>query len=163
MCLFRDSPPITSREQSENDENKRRVVNWGRNPELHLLVHNTEQPFRPLAHDLFNDMAPFATMLDSAYGGERYAQTLDLLRQRVDAPDTTPAAVVLEGARAHGGLIPYTLLLSRQHQQSLLAQPLDADTKARFAQSATTSLLEQAALEALPQGSFDDFVARYYQ
>ncbi|NBT54483.1 MAG: hypothetical protein EBT05_06260, partial [Betaproteobacteria bacterium] len=30
MCLFRDSPPISSREQAENDENKRRVVNHGR-------------------------------------------------------------------------------------------------------------------------------------
>ena len=29
MCLFRDSPPITSREQAENDENKRRIVNHG--------------------------------------------------------------------------------------------------------------------------------------
>ncbi len=162
MCLFRDSPPITSREQSENDENKRRVVNWGRNPELHLLVHNTEQPFRPLAHDLFDDMAPFATMLDVAYGGERYGQTLATLRQRIDAPDTTPSAAVLEGARKHGGLIPYTLHLSRQHQQALLAQPLSADAEARFADSAKTSLAEQAELEAEPQGSFDDFVARYY-
>ena len=163
MCLFRDSPPITSREHSENDENKRRVVNWGRNPELRLLVHNTEQPFRPMAHDLFDDMAPFGKMLDAAYGGERYAHTLDLLRQRIDAPDTTPSAVVLEGARAHGGLVPYTLHLSRQHQQQLLAQPLDAATEARFAQSAKASLAEQAQLEAQPQGSFDEYVARYYE
>ena len=42
MCLMRDSPPITAREQSENDENKRRVVTRGRQPDLQLLVHNTE-------------------------------------------------------------------------------------------------------------------------
>jgi glutamate--cysteine ligase len=162
MCLLRDSPPITAREQSENDENKRRVVNQGRQPDLHLLVHNTEQAFRPLAHDLFDDMAPFASVLDKAYGGETYAQTLHMLRQRIDQPDTTPSAIVLAGARQHGGLIPYTLHLSQQHQQQLMAQPLDAALEARFAASAQTSLQEQQALEAQPQGSFEDYVARYY-
>ena len=73
MCLFRDSPPITSREQGENDENKHRVVTRGRQPDLHLLVHNREQPLRALAHELFDDMAPFAAMLDSAYDSRRYA------------------------------------------------------------------------------------------
>ena len=162
MCLFRDSPPITSREQSENDENKRRVVNSGRQPGLNLLVHNTEQAFRPMAHELFDDMQPFAAMLDIAYGGERYDKTLHLLRQRLDAPDTTPSAMVLMGARQHGGIIPYTLHLSQQHHQQLLAQPLDAATEARFVASAKASLLEQAQLEAQPQGSFDEFVAQYY-
>jgi len=50
MCLFRQSPPITAREQGENDQNKARFVNRGRQPDLSLLVHNREQPFRPIAH-----------------------------------------------------------------------------------------------------------------
>ena len=64
MCLFRQSPPITAREQGENDENKARIVNYGRQPDLNLLVHNREQPFRPIAHALFDDMQPFAQMLE---------------------------------------------------------------------------------------------------
>jgi glutamate--cysteine ligase len=47
MCLLRTSPPITAREQGENDENKHRVVTRGRQPGLQLLVHNREQPLRP--------------------------------------------------------------------------------------------------------------------
>ena len=49
MCLFRDSPPISSR----------------------------EQPFRPLAHELFEDMQLFAEMLDTAYGGSACATALN--------------------------------------------------------------------------------------
>ena len=70
--------------------------------------------------------------------------------------------MVLEGARQHGGLIPYTLFLSKQHQQNLQAQPFGDAHEARFAASAQTSLQEQTALEAKPQGSFEDYVARYY-
>ena len=162
MCLFRDSPPITSREQAENDENKRRIVNHGRQPDLRLLAHNREQPFRPLAHELFDDMQPFAEMLDAAYGGIQYVTAMQVLRQRIDQPDSTPSAQVLAGVRAHGGFANFTLQLSQQHHASLLAQPLDALAHTRFGASVQTSWQDQQRLEAQDQGSFDDYVARYY-
>ncbi len=162
MCLFRDSPPITSREQSENDENKRRIVNQGRQPDLHLLAHNREQPFRPLAHELFDDMQPFAEMLDAAYGDKRYCATLQGLRERIDQPDSTPSAQVLAGAREAGGFFNFALQQSQQHQRELLTQPLDEAGKAKFAISVQDSLLEQQRLEAQEQGAFEDFVTRYY-
>ena len=162
MCLLRDSPPITSREQSENAENKRRVVTRGREPDLKLLVHNTEQAMRPMAHELFDDMQPVATILDAAYGGTGYTATLAQLRKRIDTPDTTPSAQVLAGIQQHGGLVPYTLHLSQQHHQSLLGQALDDATNAKFSAAAADSLHAQKALEAKPQIPFEDYVAHYY-
>ena len=162
MCLFRDSPPITSREQSENDENKRRVVNRGRQPDLHLLAHNREQRFRPLAHELFDDMQPFAAMLDAAYGGTNYARTMQSLRERIDHPEITPSAQVLDGVRDAGGFFRYALQWSERHQQQLLAQPVDAATGARFRDSVQESFLKQRQIEQQDQGSFEDFVAAYY-
>lgn len=162
MCLFRDSPPITSREQSENDENKRRVVHRGRQPDLHLLVHNREQPFRMLAHELFDDMLPFAEMLDNAYGGNRYRSTLQVLRERIDQPDSTPSAQVLAATREHRGFFKFAMQQSRKHHASLLAHPLDAVSGARFIEKAQLSLLEQHRMEAADKGSFEEFLAAYY-
>ena len=162
MCLFRDSPPISSREQSENDENKRRIVNRGRQPDLHLLVHNREQPMRPMAHELFDEMAPFVQMLDAAYGGDSYARSMDLLRQRIDNPDLTPSAQVLAASREHGGFFKYAMFASQQHKRALLADPLDDETQARFENSAGESLTLQNRIEATDQGSFEEYVARYY-
>ncbi len=162
MCLFRDSPPITAREQSENDENKHRVVNRGREPGLQLLVYNHEQPFRSLAHELFDDMQPFAEMLDAAYGGERYSRTMQGLRTRIDQPDSTPSALVLDAARAQGGFSNFAMSMARQHTQSLQAQALDAATLAKFAASAQDSLQAQQKIDGAAQGSFEDFVAQYY-
>ena len=163
MCLFRDSPPISAREQAENDDNKRRIVNRGRQPDLHLLVHNREQPFRPIAHALFDDMAPFAEMLDAAYGGDNYAKTMATLRQRIDNPDLTPSAQVLAAARESGGYFKYAKQMSEQHHASLLAEPLDAVTTARFEASVVDSLAEQKAMEAADKVSFEDYVAAYYR
>ena len=162
MCLFRDSPPISSREQAENDENKRRVVNHGRAPDLQLLAHNREQAMRPLAHTLFDDMLPFAEMLDSAYSGTQYTGTLRLLRQRIDHPELTPSAQVLDGIRHAGGFANYSLALARQHHAQLLAQPLEGATLARFEASVQDSFARQQQLEAAEQGSFEQFVAQYY-
>jgi len=162
MCLFRDSPPISAREQGENDENKRRVVSRGRQDNLQLMLHNQEQPLRSLAHELFDDMAPFAAMLDTAYGGTRHGSSMALLRQRIDDPALAPSAQVLEGARAHGGYFKYTMHMSAQHKQALLAQPLDAPTQQRFEAAARDSLRAQQRIEEQDSGSFEDFVAAYY-
>ncbi|MCF8200240.1 MAG: glutamate--cysteine ligase [Sulfuritalea sp.] len=162
MCLFRESPPITAREQSENEVNKARIVNHGRQPDLSLLVHNREQSFRPIARALFDDMQPFAQMLDVAYGGNNYAATLDRLRARIDHPETTPSAQVLAAATEHNGLSKFALKKSLQHHASLLTQQLNAATLKKFEESAQVSLVEQQRLESLPQEPFEDYVARYY-
>lgn len=162
MCLFRDSPPITSREQGENDENKHRVVTRGRQPGLQLLVHNREQPLRALAHELFDDMAPFAAMLDAAYGGQHYHATLQALRQRIDQPELTPSAQVVAAARQHGGYFNFAFEMSKTHTQSLQAAALSPELTARFRDVAETSLTTQAQLDAEPQAPFEDYVAAYF-
>ena len=162
MCLFRDSPPITSREQGENDENKHRVVTRGRQPGLQLLVHNREQPLRALAHELFDDMAPFADMLDAAYGGQQYQLALLNLRQRVDQPELTPSAKVVEAVKQHGSYFNLAFDLSKTHTQSLQAAALPPDLESRFRQAAQASLAEQQRQDAAPQGPFEDFVAAYF-
>ncbi len=101
-------------------------------------------------------------MLDTAYGGSRYANAMQLLRKRIDDPDLTPSAQVLEAARAHGGFFKYAMFASEHHKQALLAQPLDAATRERFMLSARDSLAQQGRIEAEDTESFEDYVARYY-
>lgn len=162
MCLFRSSPPITSREQSENDENKRRVVTRGRQPGLQLLVHNREQPLRVLAHELFDDMAPFAAMLDAAYGGQQYQAAMQALRMRIDEPERTPSAQLLEAIKQHGSYFNFAFEMSKTHTRKLQASALSADAMAQFRNSVQQSLAEHQRLEAEPQQPFEDFVAAYY-
>jgi glutamate--cysteine ligase len=162
MCLFRDSPPISSREQGENDENKQRVVNRGRQPNLQLLVHNREQPLRVLAHELFDDMLPFAEMLDAAYESQRYKAALATLRQRIDQPDLTPSAQVIESIKQHGGYFDFAFAMSQTHTQSLQASALPPATQVKFESSVAESLVAWQRAEAAPGVAFEDFVAGYF-
>ncbi|GAB4218405.1 MAG: glutamate--cysteine ligase [Rhodoferax sp.] len=161
-CLLRASPPISAREQGENDENKRRVVSRGRQPGLQLLVHNREQPLHDLAHRLFDQMQPFAQLLDVAYGHTRHSQALERLRARIDDPDLTPSAQVLESVHAHGSYFDFAFALSNQHTRALRDADLPTETAQRLADSVTQSHTDQARLEALPQTPFADYVKAYF-
>ena len=100
MCLFRDSLPISSREKGENDENKRRVVTRGRQPDLQLLVYNREQPLKPMAHELFDEMAPMLVALDAAcHDVGRDPATLTRSVEVLVRPGGTPD----DGADANAG------------------------------------------------------------
>lgn len=162
MCLFRASPPISNREQGENDENKHRVVTRGRQPGLQLLVYNHEQPLQTLAHELFDDMAPFAAMLDTAYGGQRYVQAMQALRGRIDQPESTPSAQVVEAVKKHGGYFDFAFAQSKSHTQSLQAVALEAQTQAQFKASVQTSLAAQQQLDAVQEMPFEDYVKAYF-
>jgi glutamate--cysteine ligase len=162
MCVFRSSPPITSREQAENDENKHRVVTRGRQPDLQLLVHNREQPLRALALELFEDMAPFAAMLDSAYGGRQYQHAMQGLRTRIDQPESTPSAQVAEAVKKHGGYFNFAFEMSKTHTQALQAVGLSDQTQTQFKTSVHDSLAAQQLADAAKEGPFEDYVAAYF-
>ena len=106
-----------------------------------------------MAHELFDEMAPFVKMLDSANSGTRYASTMAKLRQRIDDPDLTPSAQVLAAAREHGGCLKYVQFASQQHKQTLLAQPLKGAMLERFTTSVKDSLSLQRRLEARDESS----------
>lgn len=162
MCQFENSPPITAREQSEIDENKRRVVHYGRQNNLLLLLHNHDEPLRAMAHKLFDQMAPYASLLDTAYGSEAYASALRVLRERIDHPELTPSAQVIEASREHGSYFEFALAVSRAHTQSLRQQLLPPEVLESFRRSVQTSLEELHEFDTTIVGSFDEFVAAYY-
>ena len=54
------------------------------------------------------------------------------------------------------------MAVSRQHRETLLAQPLQGETLERFEISARDSLALQRRIEENEQGSFEDYVAGYY-
>jgi len=86
-------------------------------------------------------MAPFADMLDTADGGQRYQGALQDLRSRIDLPETTP---------------------SKDHTQNLQAVGLDDQTLTKFKTSVQDALAAQQQVDAASEGPFEDFVAAYF-
>jgi len=83
-------------------------------------------------------------------------------RAKVEAPELTPSARVLEALRASGMTFQaFMLETSRRHAEHFRAQPCAGEELARFRALAEQSLAEQRELERVQTGDFGEFVAAY--
>jgi glutamate--cysteine ligase len=101
-------------------------------------------------------------MLDVAYGGRRYQGALQDLRSRIDQPETTPSAQVLEAVKKQGSYFNFAFEMSKTHTQNLQAVGLEAELQDKFKTSVQASLAAQQQVDAAPEGPFEDFVAAYF-
>jgi glutamate--cysteine ligase len=84
------------------------------------------------------------------------------LRPRIDQPELTPSAQVLEAIQQHGGYYDFAFAMSQAHTQKLQASKLSDQTLAKFEASVRESLAAQQLADAAPGPAFEDFVAAYF-
>ncbi|ANN73958.1 glutamate--cysteine ligase [Bordetella bronchialis] len=165
FCAASDSPYFDEAGFCSNSAgNFNRVVNEGRRPGLALLRDGVSVPLAQWGKELLDRIAPYAELLDAAYGGQAYRQAVRAQAGKMDEPDATPSARLLADIRRSGASFrEYTLAQSRAHAQALLATPLPAAKTAAYQETARASLAEQAAIEAADSIDFDAYVLRYHQ
>ncbi|MNL35391.1 glutamate--cysteine ligase [compost metagenome] len=102
-------------------------------------------------------------MFDSALGGSAYADALAAQRVKLDQPDATPSARLLEALTQSGlSFHDYSLAQSAKHADTLRAQALPTDLAAAYEQAAVKSAQEQLRLEESDTVDFATYVARYH-
>jgi glutamate--cysteine ligase len=178
FCALSDSPDLPPAQLDEANANFAQVVTQGRRPGLHLQRDGQPLPLLAWAHELCDQIALAAHLLDAAAGTTagiaavnagvtvEVTHTAALVKQRAKLDDfsLTPSAYVLETMRARQlSFEKFALELSRQHARNFKARPLNAEQNARFEQLAQISRLEQARLERDEANDFDGFVIAYQQ
>jgi glutamate--cysteine ligase len=163
FCLLADSPLIEHDEAREIDFNLQRTAHQGRKPGLQLVREQREVPLRRWAEDVLKAMQPLCSLLDGVRGGTAYAEALGEQRVKVDDPSMTPSALMLAEMRANGeSFHAYAWRMSRQHRAYFSGRRLTAGSVARLDETAQVSDDEQEQLEKSSNGSFDDFLAAYF-
>ncbi|AOB32870.1 glutamate--cysteine ligase [Bordetella sp. H567] len=165
FCATTDSPYFDDAGFCSNSaSNFNRVVNEGRKPGLELLREGAPIALPLWGKELLDRIVPYAELLDAAYGGQAYRQAVAAQAGKLDEPQSTPSARLLDELKRNGAsFLEYTLAQSRGHAQSLLDTPLGADKAASYADKARASLAEQAAIEAGDTIDFETYVSRYHQ
>ena len=162
-CHLCDSPPDTQEELAQWARNRDRVASRGREPGLRLLRGNDEPTVSEWGGELLRECAPIAAALDAANGGDAYAAALAEARARVDDPERTPSARVLETmAREYGNSYSrFALAQSKRHRETILALPYPDALARRFADLAATSLAKQREIEANDTMPFEIYRQKY--
>src|SRR5690554_5679676 len=163
FCLLHDSPHTDAEEYREGQENQKRVVYEGRNPELQLIRNGEEVSMRQWAEEILAGTADCAALLDQTNGADHYQQAVAAQRVKLAQPELTPSARVLQDMRTTGKtFFGHTMGLAEQHRQHFARHPLDTEKEAYHQQLAQLSLAEQRELEAAEQLPFETYLENYY-
>ncbi|WFE71425.1 glutamate--cysteine ligase [Halomonas sp. M1] len=162
-CLLSDSPWISDEECDRLDDNRRLVVERGRDPAL-TLIHNCETTtVRAWGEQIFAELGEVARLLDAVEEGTPHAAALEALAPRLKDPSLTPSAQMLARLQEGNGSLSDTLLsLAKEQADKLKATPMLRSREALLAQLIETSHQQQRDIEAADQESFSEFLGSYF-
>ena len=124
-CLLADSPADSERESRVMGDNQLDVVERGREPGLILQRLRGSVPREAWAHEILRGCRPLAELLDAAHGGEDYLQSWEEQMRKVDRPELTPSARILEiMASQHLPFFRFTMNQSLAHKGYFDEHPL---------------------------------------
>lgn len=162
--LLSQSPPTDDQEYHNILENQHRMAYQGRNPELMLRDGQGERSVLEWGHTLFKEMTPVAKLLDSHHQSNRYSAMLTKLAKRLDNPELTPSARILEEMSDTGQTyFKVAMNHAKQHRDHFLSTELQKDIAEQYQEMATQSLQQQQQVESDDQQPFDQFLADYYK
>ncbi|NYT65687.1 glutamate--cysteine ligase [Alcaligenaceae bacterium] len=139
------------------------VVSQGRKPGLTLINANETVTLHDWATELTERMAPYATLLDQAYGGSAHSQALAVQQAKVQDSNLTPSARLLRELQEQNiELHDYTLQQSAQHRDALLNAPFSSALTKEYEQLALASLAAQKELEDSDTIDFSSYVKKYH-
>ncbi len=158
FALLQDSPPISSQEHKEIDDNLEWVAHRGRDPELRLLQRGEAIPLATWAEEICSGMEPICTLL-----GESYSISLKQQLKLIRDPDLTPSARILAAmSEQDEGFFQFAQRMSQQHQSYFAELELDAKREQLFSDEAERSRQRQLDLEAVDEQPFEKFLQEYF-
>lgn len=163
MCLLDDSPATDCVKYRKALENQRRMVYSGRDPALRLLSHAGELSVAQWGHELLDDIARVARLLDKGYATDDYSAAVAAQRAKLDNPELVPSAQLLRDMASSGqSFFGVAMGLAQQHQQHYARVQLPEPWRAAMVAEVARSQAAQAQLEAADNLSFSEYLASYY-
>ena len=162
-CLLSESPWISDLECDHLDDNRRRVVSRGRDPELRLVHQGNKRSVADWGGEIFAQMAQVAELLDIQETGSPHGEALAALAPLLDDPELTPSGEYLKRLRDSGKeYSELTFEEARRQAEALAAEPGDTVYQAQLEELVERTIQQQKDIEAADTQSFDDFLEDYF-
>lgn len=160
-CLLSDSPELMPEENALLADNQELVVNHGRQPDLKVNTIEGEISFHSWMQDHLEAMLPYASLLDTQYGGNNYRVAVTLMLGKAAYPKATLSAQVIADTKELGSTWKLGQLLAQQHRDTLMDKTLSPKTRANYEVLAEKSWIQQRDIEQSDTQSFYDYIQQY--
>ncbi|WP_407293604.1 glutamate--cysteine ligase [Stutzerimonas zhaodongensis] len=162
FCTLQESPCLVEGECRASSDNFLKVVKEGRKPGLALRRCGEDVGLQQWASELIDQIGQVADLLDRSHGGDEHARAIAEQQAKVADSSLTPSARVLEELQRNGeSFSQFALRQTRRHAQDFRSRTLSDADMAWFDEAASSSLAQQAEMEAADNQDFDSFVADY--
>jgi glutamate--cysteine ligase len=164
-CLLSDSPACDAKEYQSFNDNRRTIVNQGRDPAARLV--DSTSAYRQVsvtewAHEMLDaitEMAAELGIMDNTLTRAIYEQ-----RCKVEDPECTPSARVISDIKRQDiSYFRFAMNIAETHAAYFRDTPLGEEKTAFFQLEASESLARQRAIEEADSESFEVFWQRYYR
>jgi glutamate--cysteine ligase len=164
LCLLKESPKIGESEQNALDSNHVTVARRGREPGLMLWRDGHSISMVDWARELLDSMTGICEILDRGDASRPYSQALGLQAAKVEDVARTPSARLMEElTTTDESFFDLALRMSATHKAYFLdLYPANEERLTEFRREAEESLEKQRQIETNDQGSFEDYLARYF-
>ncbi|MEM7292060.1 MAG: glutamate--cysteine ligase [Pseudomonadota bacterium] len=160
--LLMPSPPIDDAEHAELKHNQNTVAQRGRDPSLKLKRGGTDISLRDWANEIFDGLSVGCELLDAHRDEFIYCSALQEQRKKIQNPDSTPSAQILEEMiSSKEEFFEFSLRHSKKQADYFASRPLDASQQEEFLRLAKVSLENQQRMEQSDTESFDAFIDAY--
>jgi glutamate--cysteine ligase len=165
LCLLKASAPVGTGEQEAIDDNFLKVARRGREPGLNLERDGRQLPLAVWAHEILDSMVGICELLDQGDPMRPYTTALRSQQEKLADVDRTPSARLLRELTSTGeDFFTLARRMSGLHKEYILALPLPNEGRlAEFEVEARESLEKTAATEAAQKGSFEDYLAAWFE
>ncbi|MDR5899592.1 glutamate--cysteine ligase [Halomonas vilamensis] len=162
-CLLSESPWISDEECDRLDDNRRFVVERGRDPALVLTRDGKATSVREWGEQIFTEMTEVATLLDAMEDGSPHAEAIAALAPSLQDSSLTLSAQLLKRLEQENvSLNELMLSLAKEQGEQLRHQPMMRARESLLDQLVETSHQQQHDIEEADQESFDAFLADYF-
>ena len=163
FCLLHESPPISISERRAIDENELKTAHQGRDPELKLTRDNEPVLLSTWASELLTEMHGVCELLDKSTEGSPYCNALAAQQKKVENPELTPSARMLQEMRDRGeGFYHFAKRMSEIHHHFFTNLPMSEEKQCFYSELASKSIEDQKAREAADVLSFDEYLKQYF-
>jgi glutamate--cysteine ligase len=142
-------------------KNQTAVVENGRRLGQQLERDGESIALRQWATELLTECAKVADLMDQHTDRDLYRSAVDAQLAKVENPDLTPSAKVIQALGKSRSFFQFTIQQARQHGEFFANQPANAESTARLYAEARESLIKQNQIETADNMSFTDFLHDY--
>ncbi len=163
-CLLEDSPPLTDAGLADAGWNHTTTARRGRESGLRLRRDGGEIELAEWARLIVANVSLVAELIDRDEGSNDYADAVRAMIERIENPDATPSARILDELTTSGASFYEFALSSAKNHAGYFAsiEPLPEARQRLFAQEASASIERQRDIEAADDISFDEYLERYF-